>query len=65
MTQQSLAPILVTGGTGRTGGRQARRLLDRRIPGIGGSRREGAPFYWHDSGTWPRALDGASAAYLC
>ena len=65
MTQQSLAPILVTGGTGRTGGRQARRLPDRRIPGIDGSRREGAPFYWHDSGTWPRALDGASAAYLC
>lgn len=59
------APVLVTGGTGRTGTRLARRLADRGIPVRVGSRRAPVPFDWHDPDTWAPALDGMGAAYLC
>ncbi|MEX5258035.1 NmrA family NAD(P)-binding protein [Kocuria arenosa] len=58
-------PVLVTGGTGRTGTRLARRLIDLGVPVRIGSRRAPVPFDWHDSSTWAPALDGVRAAYLC
>lgn len=59
------APVLVTGGTGRTGVRLVRRLRDRGVAVRTGSRRAPAPFDWHDSTTWRPALEGIRAAYLC
>ncbi len=49
------APVLVTGGTGRTGARLVRRLTDRGVPARIGFRQAPAPFDRHDSST--RALD--------
>lgn len=57
-------PILVAGGTGKTGRRVAEGLTacgrDVRI----GSRSAAIPFDWADRSTWGAALDGASAAYI-
>ncbi len=61
----SLAPILITGGTGRTGARLVRRLIDRGVAVRIGSRNAPVPFDWHDSTTWRPALEGVRAAYLC
>src|SRR6266545_5495358 len=55
---------LVTGGTGKTGRRVARRLADRGLPVRIGSRRAAPPFDWADPDTWEPALHGAEAAYL-
>lgn len=65
MTKPALAPVLVTGGTGRTGARLVRRLSDRRVAVRIGSRHDPAPFDWHRPTTWPRALDGVRAVYVC
>jgi uncharacterized protein YbjT (DUF2867 family) len=50
-------PVLVTGGTGRTGARPARRPTARGVPVRIGSRRAAVPLDRHDSSTWARALD--------
>ena len=63
MTTQQL--ILVTGGTGKTGRRTAQRLVERGVPVRIGSRSGEPAFDWTDRGTWPAALEGASAAYVC
>ncbi|MFF1253486.1 NmrA family transcriptional regulator [Pseudarthrobacter sp. NPDC058329] len=66
MTQMNAsAPVLVTGGSGRTGARLVRRLRDRRVAVRIGSRRAAIPFDWHDSTTWRPALEGIRASYLC
>src|SRR5262245_6095825 len=57
-------PILVVGGTGRTGRRVAERLLARGVAVRIGSRAAEPPFDWDDRGTWAAALDGAGAAYI-
>jgi uncharacterized protein YbjT (DUF2867 family) len=59
------APVLVTGGTGRTGTRLVRRLVDRGVAVRIGSRGAPVPFDWHDTTTWTPALAGVRAAYLC
>ena len=64
-TTTLLAPVLVTGGTGRTGARLARRLSDRQVPVRIGTRNAPLPFEWHNRRTWAPALDGVRAAYLC
>lgn len=64
-TTHSPSPVLLTGGTGRTGARIARLLAERSVPVRVGSRRAEIPFDWNDSATWPGALDGMRAAYLC
>ena len=56
---------LVTGGTGRTGHRVVTRLRERGLPVRVASRRGIPPFDWHDSGTWPAALEGTTVVYLC
>jgi uncharacterized protein YbjT (DUF2867 family) len=58
------APTLVLGGTGKTGGRLARRLTAMDVPVRIGSRSAGVPFDWENPGTWGPALDGARAAYI-
>lgn len=59
--------ILVTGGTGTTGSRVARRLEERGIPVAIGTRRPKAPsdvlFDWADPAS-ATAFDGCTAAYL-
>jgi uncharacterized protein YbjT (DUF2867 family) len=57
-------PVLVTGGTGKTGRRVVERLAARGVPHRVGSRSGTPPFEWGDPATWPALLDGAGAAYL-
>jgi uncharacterized protein YbjT (DUF2867 family) len=64
MTSSPHSPILVLGGTGKTGRRVVSRLRDRGVAVRVGSRGGEPPFDWTDRGTWAPALDGASAAYI-
>jgi uncharacterized protein YbjT (DUF2867 family) len=66
MTEQGNAqdPVLVVGGTGKTGRRVADRLRARDVPVRVGSRSGDAAFDWEDPATWALALRGASAAYV-
>ena len=57
--------ILVTGGAGRAGRRVTHQLRSRGIKVRPASRSGSEPFDWHDPRTWPAALDGCAAAYLC
>jgi uncharacterized protein YbjT (DUF2867 family) len=57
-------PILVLGGTGKTGRRVAALLRDRGLPVRVASRSSATPFDWEDASTWAGALDGAGAAYI-
>lgn len=60
----SSAPILVTGGSGKTGHRVAQRLTALNLPVRACSRSSAVPFDWDDQTTWEAALAGASAAYV-
>jgi uncharacterized protein YbjT (DUF2867 family) len=62
--QRSSAPILVVGGTGKTGRRVAERLAQRDLPVRIGSRSSDPAFDWKDETTWAAALEGTSAAYV-
>lgn len=64
MTDTSQKPILILGGTGKTGRRLAERLIARRIPVRIGSRAGTPPFDWSDKNTWGAALDGVGAVYI-
>ncbi|MHA1566571.1 MAG: NAD(P)H-binding protein [Alphaproteobacteria bacterium] len=57
-------PILVLGGTGKTGRRVAQRLTDRGISAIIGSRAAQPPFEWNDAATWAPLLRNAGAVYI-
>ena len=57
-------PILVIGGTGKTGRRVAARLQQRGLPVRIGSRSGTPPFDWEDRATWAPALRGTRAAYV-
>jgi len=57
-------PVLVLGGTGKTGRRVVERLLARGVPTRIGSRSGTPPFDWEDRSTWEPALRGAGAAYI-
>ena len=57
-------PVLVVGGTGKTGARVVERLRARGVPVRVGSRSASPPFDWGDDATWGPALTGASAAYV-
>ena len=58
------SPVLVLGGTGKTGRRVAARLRERGVPVRIGSRSGMPPFEWQDHATWAPVLRGASAAYV-
>jgi uncharacterized protein YbjT (DUF2867 family) len=57
-------PILVLGGTGKTGRRIAERLRARGASVRIGSRMASPPFDWSDPATWSAALDGVRAVYV-
>lgn len=62
--QRRAGPILVLGGTGKTGRRVAERLAARGVDVRIGSRAGSPPFQWDDEATWAPVLRGASAAYV-
>jgi uncharacterized protein YbjT (DUF2867 family) len=57
-------PILVLGGTGKTGRRVAARVAARGVPIRIGSRSAEPRFDWEHESTWAAALDGIAAAYV-
>ncbi len=61
---QTTKPILVLGGTGKTGRRVVHRLTARGIPVRVGSRSAQPPFDWDDRATWAPALRGVVAVYI-
>lgn len=61
---KTIMPILVLGGTGKTGRRVAAGLEARGLPVRIGARSAIPAFDWTDQTTWAAALDGASAAYI-
>lgn len=61
---QERKPVLVVGGTGKTGRRVAERLTARGVPVRIGSRSATPAFDWEDPSGWAAALDGAGAAYI-
>jgi len=60
----STRPILVLGGTGKTGRRVAERLARRGLPVRIGSRSGSPPFDWTDRTTWPAVVQGTTAVYV-
>jgi uncharacterized protein YbjT (DUF2867 family) len=64
VTSKTNGPILVLGGSGKTGRRVADRLAAQGVRVRIGSRAATPPFDWDDSATWEAALDGVSAAYI-
>jgi uncharacterized protein YbjT (DUF2867 family) len=61
---QDTQPILVLGGTGKTGRRVAERLTARGLPVRIGSRSGAPPFDWEDASTWTAALQGVESVYV-
>ncbi len=61
---QKTKPILVLGGTGKTGSRVAQKLWDHGFAVRIGSRKGEPRFDWNDKATWASALDGVGAVYI-
>jgi len=61
---QQTRPVVILGGTGKTGGRVAARLQAQGIPVRAVSRSTGTPFDWEDKSTWEKAVAGAAALYI-
>jgi uncharacterized protein YbjT (DUF2867 family) len=57
-------PILVLGGTGKTGRRVIERLTARGIPTRMGARSGEPPFDWDDPDTWAPVLQGVGSVYV-
>lgn len=57
-------PILVLGGTGKTGRRIVERLDAMGLPTRVGSRSATPSFDWHNDATWDACLAGAAAVYI-
>jgi steroid delta-isomerase-like uncharacterized protein len=57
-------PILIIGGTGKTGRRVAEKLAARDVPTRVASRSGEIRFDWDDRTTWDPALEGVSAVYV-
>lgn len=56
-------PMLVLGGTGKTGRRLVQRLTHRDIPVRVGSRSSGLPFDWEQPSTWAPVFQDVDAAF--
>jgi uncharacterized protein YbjT (DUF2867 family) len=59
------SPILVIGPTGKTGRRIVQRLREKGTLVREGSRHSQPAFDWTEPTTWPAALEGVKAAYIC
>lgn len=57
-------PILILGGTGKTGRRLAERLTAQAVPVRIGSRSGSPRFDWEVPATWGPALQGVRAVYI-
>ena len=57
-------PVLIIGGTGKTGRRVAERLTAQGVPVRIGSRNASPAFDWENPETWAPALECVSAAYI-
>jgi uncharacterized protein YbjT (DUF2867 family) len=57
-------PILIVGGTGKTGRRVAERLTAQGVPIRIGSRSASPAFDWENPESWAIVLEGVSAAYI-
>ncbi|MFF8913609.1 NAD(P)H-binding protein [Streptomyces sp. NPDC015032] len=57
-------PVLVVGGTGKTGRRVVERLREQGVETRVASRSGETPFDWDDPETWEAALDGVAAVYI-
>lgn len=57
-------PILILGGTGKTGSRIAARLRGRGAAARVASRSASTRFDWYDESSWEPALDGVGAVYI-
>lgn len=64
MNDTASKPILILGGTGKTGRRLAGRLTARNVPVRLGSRSGTPGFDWESKATWKPALDGVGAVYI-
>ncbi|MCF6108807.1 NAD(P)H-binding protein [Mesorhizobium muleiense] len=64
MIDTAAKPILILGGTGKTGRRLADRLTSQGLPVRIGSRSGTPPFDWENDTTWEPALDGVGAVYI-
>lgn len=60
----SQLPILIIGGTGKTGARVNALLQAQGVATRPVSRSSATPFDWNSPQTWPTALDGVSSAYV-
>lgn len=56
-------PVLVAGGTGKTGRRVAQQLQERGVPVRIGSRSSEIPFDWEQPDGWAAAVQGSRAIY--
>lgn len=64
MTDTTSKPILILGGTGKTGRRLAERLTAHGLPVRIGSRSGTPRFDWELPATWGPAMQGVSAVYI-
>lgn len=64
MTNAPSLPVLILGGTGKTGRRLAERLEASNIPVRIGSRSGNPAFDWSDRTGWAAALEGIGAVYI-
>src|SRR5687768_6371086 len=64
MASTTQQPVLVLGGTGKTGRWVVQRLEARGLPVRVGSRSGTPPFDWEDRATWAPVLDGVGSVYL-
>ncbi|MEW2070790.1 NAD(P)H-binding protein [Streptomyces sp. NPDC007346] len=58
------SPVLVLGGTGKTGRRVVARLRELGVETRAASRSGQTPFDWESPATWAPALEGAAAVYI-
>ena len=61
---ETTRPVLILGGTGKTGRRVAEQLEARDVPLRIGSRSAATPFEWNDPSTWAPVLQDVTAVYM-
>lgn len=61
---KTIRTILILGGTGKTGSRVAKRLMERGLTVRVASRSGSTRFDWEDASTWAAAVEGVDAVYI-